>query len=179
MDLGDVSPGKRSIIQAPQLEFNSQNPTKKKIWVRWCASVIPTSLQRYARQRNRRISRSSEAYRLASLECTARAEIARETLSQRGVRWRSTAESCPETSVCALQHSFTDTHYINKSYKNYQVPFNDLKSKWPLFTKNKIHTNWQDFKNCIKLLLILKKHTSMTRHLQTQSQRTQANLSSK
>lgn len=30
MDLGDVSPGKRSIMQAPQLEFNSQNPTKKK-----------------------------------------------------------------------------------------------------------------------------------------------------
>lgn len=29
MDLGDVSPDKRSIMQAPQLEFNSQNPTKK------------------------------------------------------------------------------------------------------------------------------------------------------
>lgn len=170
-------------VKGPSCKHHNLSSTpripQKKKWVRWCASVIPTSLQRYARQRNRRISRSSEEYRLASLECTARAEIARETLSQRGVRWRSTAGSSPETSVDALQLSFTDTHYINKNYKNYQVPFNDLKSKWPLFTKNKIHTNWQDFKNCIKLLLILKKHTSMTRHLQIQSQRTQANLSSK
>lgn len=121
-------------------------PHKKKKWVRWCASVIP-HLYKYARQRNRRISRSSEAYRLASQECSARAEIAREPLSQRGVRWRSTAESCPDTSMCALQQSFTDTHYINKNYKNYQVPFNYLKSKCLYLPRIKYIPTDRIFKN--------------------------------